>query len=125
MRSRWYVRHWKRLKAEQIIMNERFAQFVLKEGNRRLFWEGILLTNFQTYYQVEIIYPPNYPYQRPVFRVLWPKIRKRSPHVYVDGSLCVYPDHWNHKRCTTPAGVSLVASWLFLYEFWLRTGKRW
>jgi len=125
MASEWYKRHFARLKAEQIIMAERFPQFVLKKANRTLYWEGILLTNFGTYYRIEIVYPDNYPYQRPRFRVTEPRIRSDSPHRFVNGNLCVYPDHWSHKRCTAPAGVPLVASWLAMYEIWLRTGKRW
>jgi ubiquitin-protein ligase len=125
MGSRWYKRHWKRLKAEEIIMTERFPQFVLKGNRKQLFWEGILMTNFETHYKVKIVYPINYPYQRPAFRVEWPRIIKGAPHIYADGSLCVYPDHWNYKRCTAPAGVPLVSSWLAMYEIWLRTRKKW
>jgi len=123
---KWHDRHSQRLRAEQIIMSERFPQFVLKKDLLgRLFWEGILITNFGTHYRVRIIYPDNYPYQRPSFRIVHPKVKKDCPHVFLDGSLCVYPDHWDHKRCTAPAGVPLVASWLAMYEIWLRTGRGW
>ena len=124
--SKWYKRHPQRLQAEGIIMRQRFGQFVLKKDRLgHLFWEGILITNFSTPYQVKITYPQNYPYQRPVFHVIRPKIRKDSPHIFENGSLCVYPKRWDYKKCTAPAGVTLVVSWLALYEIWLRTGKRW
>jgi ubiquitin-protein ligase len=125
MTHEWFDRHSARLKAEQIIMNDRFPQFVLKKERTRLYWEGILVTNFGTQYRVKVVYPNNYPYQRPSFRVMQPALRHSSPHRFADGSLCVYPDHWEHKRCTAPAGVPLVAGWLAMYEIWLRTGKGW
>jgi len=121
----WHKRHPQRLKAEEIIMQDRFAQFVLKKDRDGLFWDGILITNFKTAYRVNIIYPKNYPYQKPVFRVVQPQIKSGSTHVYMNGSLCVYPKNWNHTRCTAPAGVPLVAGWLTMYEIWLQTGKRW
>ena len=124
--SKWYKRHPQRLQAEVIIMSQRFGQFVLKKDRQgNLFWEGILITNFSTPYQVKIAYPQNYPYQKPVFRVVEPKMRKDCPHRFVDGTLCVYPDRYDYRKCTAPAGVPLVASWLANYEIWLRTGKGW
>ena len=123
--SKWYQRFPQRIKAEQIIVSQRFPQFVLKEQKGILYWEGILITNFSTAYQVQIIYPDAYPYERPKFKVVKPEIRRDSPHRFIDGSLCVYPKKWEHRRCTAPAGVPLVAAWLALYEVWLRTGQRW
>lgn len=125
MALKWYEKHALRLKAEAVIMDDRFPQFVLKKRRRELFWEGILETNFGTFYLVNIIYPPNYPYQRPGFRIIEPKLRSGCPHRFLDGSLCVFPDKWDHKKCTAPAGVPLMASWLAMYEIWLRTGERW
>ena len=46
MAREWYKKHFLRLKAETIIMNDRFPQFVLKKIGDRLSWEGILMTNF-------------------------------------------------------------------------------
>ena len=125
MADSWYQRHWIRLKAEEIIMSERFPQFVLKASKAELFWEGILTTNLKQAYLVNIGYPHNYPYERPIFRIIQPRIRNRTPHLYQNGSLCVYPERWDHKRCTAPAGVPLVAAWLAMYEIWLKTGKGW
>jgi hypothetical protein len=108
-----------------MIMRERFPQFVLKDNAKSLFWEGILMTNFGNRYIVSIEYPDNYPYQHPLARVVRPRIRKNSPHLYANGTLCVYPELWDYKRCTAPAAVPLVAAWLAMYEIWLKTGERW
>ena len=107
-------------------MNERFPQFVLKaKSDGELFWEGILITKSKVRYLVNIHYPRDYPYAKPKFRIIKPRIRKGSPHLYSDNTLCVYPNNWSNKRSTAPAGVPLLSAWLVMYEFWLRTGKSW
>jgi hypothetical protein len=125
MAVKWYERYQERLKAEVVIMRERFPQFVLKKDSEGLFWEGILRTNLGTHYSVVIEYPKNYPYVHPVSRVLHPAIRRNSPHRYPNGSLCVYPENWDYKRCTATAAIPLVAGWLAMYEIWLKTGQPW
>ena len=123
MAKRWYERHPQRLWAEQAIMKGSFPQFVLREADGRLFWEGILVTNFGTHYKARIIYGRNHPYEKPSLRVVRPEIRNDSPHRFADGTLCIYPDRYDYKRWTAPASVPLLASWLALYEVWVRTGK--
>ncbi len=122
----WYERYPLRMGAEKAIMAERYPQFVLKlDASRRLFWDGLVQTNFGTIYQVNISYPLSYPWQRPKLLVVYPRLRSDAPHRFTDGSLCVFPNDWDHKRCTAPAAVPLVAAWLALYEVFLRSGERW
>jgi ubiquitin-protein ligase len=126
MFPKWYERYPLRLSAEKIIMAENHPQFVLKmDGKKRLFWEGILQTNFGTLYRVSILYPQAYPWEKPKLKVMEPPLRSDTPHLFADGSLCIYPEGWNYKQCTAPAAVPLIAGWLALYEVFLRTGKRW
>ncbi len=121
----WYERYPMRLMAEMEILGDRFPQFVLKMDNGALFWDGLLQTNFDTLYRANIIYPSSYPWQKPKLRIIEPSLRGDAPHRFADSSLCVFPKEWDYKRCTAPAAVPLVAVWLFLYEFFLRTGERW
>jgi ubiquitin-protein ligase len=126
MFEKWYERYPLRLQAEKIIMNENHKQFVLKmDGKKDLFWEGFLRTNFGSLYLANILYPSTYPWQKPKLKIIEPEIRWDAPHRYADGTLCVYPKEWNHKRWTTPAAVPLLAGWCALYETFLRTGERW
>ena len=126
MLNRWYERYPLRLEAERVIMREKFPQFVLKmDAQKELFWDGLLQTNFGTLYWVSILYPRNYPWQNPKLEIIRPPLRFNTPHRFADGSLCIYPEGWNYKRATAPAAVPLIASWLALYEDFLRTGRRW
>jgi ubiquitin-protein ligase len=126
MFEKWYERYALRLAAEKIIMAENHPQFILKiDDRKRLFWEGLLQTNFGTLYRVNILYPSSYPWQKPKLEIIDPRLRTDAPHRFVDGSLCIYPEGWNHKQCTAPAAVPLIAGWLILYEVFLRTGKKW
>lgn len=126
MFENWYDRYPLRIAAEKIIMQEKYPQFVLKaDKNRQLYWEGILQTNFDTLYRVSISYPFAYPYVKPRLDIVEPQVQINAPHLFVNGSLCVYPAHWDYKRATAPASVPLVAAWLALYEIYLRTGQRW
>jgi ubiquitin-protein ligase len=122
----WYERYPRRLVAEKIIMVENHPQFVLKmDDQKRLFWDGILQTNFGTFYRANIIYPAAYPWEKPKLYIVEPSLQLDSPHLHSDGTLCVYPDDWDHKRCTAPAAVPLIVAWATLYEIFLRTGERW
>ena len=126
MSEYWYERYPLRISAEKIIMQENYPQFVLKlDDNRQLFWDGILQTNFDTLYRVNIHYPQAYPWQKPKLTIAHPQLRTDAPHRFIDGSLCIYPDGWNYKQATAPAAVPLVVGWLALYEIFLQTGERW
>lgn len=107
-------------------MQENYPQFVLKLGdNKQLFWDGILQTNFDTLYRVNIFYPQAYPWQKPKLIIAYPELLTDAPHRFIDGSLCIYPDGWNYKQATAPAAVPLIVGWLALYEIFLQTGERW
>jgi len=126
MPNLWYQRYPLRISAEQAIMREMYPQFILKiDDQRLLFWDGILKTNFNTHYQVNIHYPQAYPWEKPKLFIVDPALHQDAPHRYLDGALCIYPVNWNHKQATAPAAVPLVAAWLAMYELFIRTGERW
>ena len=54
-----------------------------------------------------------------------PKLAKGAPHLYSDGSLCLfYPKDfsWNKKSLIAETIVPWTALWLYYYELWLKTG---
>ena len=63
--------------------------------------------------------------------VINPKIEKyengnRVPHLYPDGSLCLfYPEYneWNYNDSWAETLIPWTALWLFYYEIWKETGK--
>lgn len=51
---------------------------------------------------------------------------KRVPHLYDDGSLCLYypPDNeWNYKDCWATTIIPWVSLWLYYFEIWKDTGE--
>jgi len=58
--------------------------------------------------------------------VLKPKLVKGTPHLYSDGSLCLfYPKDfsWSKKSLIGETIVPWTALWLYFYELWLKTGN--
>lgn len=63
----------------------------------------------------------------PCTRVISPGLQGRSdrplPHVYSDGSLCLYDEgEWNHRTFISDTIVGWAAEWLAHYELWVGTG---
>lgn len=94
----------------------------LKAG--RLVWIGVLQpTPLSCSYRVEITYRSR---QEPQVRVLDPLATREGrslPHVYNDGTLCLYQSgEWNDNMHLVASIVPWTAEWLVNYEIWLATG---
>lgn len=70
------------------------------------------------------------PSQLPEVRLKQPQLEqregKRAPHLYPDGSLCLfYPKarEWNHRMWISESIIPWTSEWLFHYEIWLLTGE--
>ncbi len=62
----------------------------------------------------------------PRVKVIAPALRRDAPHIYPDGSLCLYypPDEsWQPSRFIANTIVPWAACWLARYELWLVTGE--
>ncbi len=121
----WYeTRQWKnRLVLEVAVMESRFPQFVLqRERDGTLRWEGIVSPQDDSVFWVSISYPQRYPYCEPVLRLVEPKLRPRTPHVYKGGSICVHPKAWDPSRGTAASEIPLLCDWLRYYLVWCATG---
>jgi len=74
-------------------------------------------------YQIEIRYKQK---QIPKVKVISPPLAPDAPHLYSDGTLCLYwPKEWMWQQNKLVAEFILpwTASWLYYYELWLDTGK--
>ena len=62
---------------------------------------------------------------RPTVRVLRPQICEDAPHIYGDGSLCLYyrDGSWTRSRMIAETILPWAAEWLYFYEYWQATGK--
>jgi len=61
----------------------------------------------------------------PKVSVRWPTLHPRAPHLYPDGTLCLYwPKEWRWQGNEIIAETILpwTALWLYYYELWLDTG---
>ena len=101
-----------------------FPQFNrCRRGGGRAIWRGTLQPQKSSpLYQIEIQYRHK---KVPKVRVLSPKLAPNAPHLYKDGSLCLYwPKEWqwNANELIAKTILPWTASWLFFYELWLDCG---
>lgn len=110
---------------QQIIdMQPSFPQFVYGRVNGRPTWTGDLQPDPSSpCYRIRItLCLP----KSPRVNVITPTIRRDAPHLYADGSLCLYypPDgSWLPTKFIADTIVPWTAYWLACYELWLLTGE--
>jgi hypothetical protein len=99
------------------------AKGAVKPG--RLLWIGDLQpTPLGRSYRIQIGYRPRQPPEVRVLDALETRSGESLPHVYVDGTLCVYlPGEWNENMYLDESIVPWAAEWLANYEIWLATGE--
>jgi hypothetical protein len=85
-------------------------------------WRGQLLPSpTAPWYTILLSYTLGH---TPRVRVEKPKLKSGAPHLYRDGSLCLYypPDwRWHSGRLLADTIIPWAASWLYFYELWLDT----
>ncbi|MDM7913881.1 MAG: hypothetical protein QUU85_01255 [Candidatus Eisenbacteria bacterium] len=119
----WYQEgRWQhRLLAEQELMKSRFPQFrLVQAAGGDLRWIGTLEPVAGQEFLVSLCYPRRYPYESPKLFVEEPRIRSGAPHLYADGSLCVYKQRWDPETSTATSCIPLLAAWLARYVHWLQ-----
>ena len=96
----------------------------LKAGTLR--WSGDLQpSEISNRYRVGLCYEPPKP---PRVIVHGPKLiadsRGHLPHIYADGSLCLYQHgQWAHGDPIATTILPWTCEWLLHYEFWRATGE--
>ena len=105
-------------------MHERFPGFFCRTGSTGIVWHGTLQPRkVSPAYLVEIRYERNC---APRVFVTQPPLAGGCPHLYRDGSLCLYwPEErkWGPRVLVALTLVPWAALWLLYYELWLDTGK--
>lgn len=101
-----------------------FPQFVCTSGHGSVVWRGSLQpTQLASVYDVEVCYKLK---DVPKVRVLRPILRPNAPHLYADGTLCLFwPQEWlwRSDRIIAETIIPWTALWLAYYELWLDTGQ--
>ncbi len=93
---------------------------------RRLRWRGEFQpSEVSRRYLVDLRYAPPHP---PSVFVRSPKLVPNAdghlPHIYPDGSLCLYkPGQWSPSDPIAETILPWACEWLLHYEFWLATGE--
>ena len=96
--------------------------------HRTLRWRGWLQPNpYCCRYLMSVEYSPP---AAPKVRVLEPELEVMEgcqlPHVYSDGSLCLYlprAREWTGSMWLTDTLIPWASEWLLHYELWLATGE--
>jgi hypothetical protein len=101
-------------------IQKKFPQFKYR---RKGIWIGTLIPKSKSpAYKVKIIERRG---KRPLVFVLEPKINENAPHIYPDGSLCIYYPKdfsWDKKTLIANTIIPWTALRLYFYEIWLETG---
>ena len=103
-----------------LYIRKRFPQFKYT-GNGS--WVGTLQpTKKSPLYKIKIVdRTPKFPR----VYVIEPKLKEGAPHLYSDGSLCLfYPKDfsWRKNLLIAETIIPWASLWLYFYEIWLKTG---
>lgn len=105
-------------------MRHHWPSFRRTGDDQRSTWRGLLQpTEVSGRYEITVTYR-----LRSIPRV-WvrePTLALNAPHIYSDGTLCLYyPDEWqwHGQRLIARTIIPWAADWLFFYELWLDTGE--
>jgi len=106
-------------------MSRRFPGFLRhREKKGAVRWRGNLQPRVTSpAYQIDVWYKLG---QIPKVKVVWPSLAANAPHLYSDGSLCLYwPKEWTWQDHYIIAEtiVPWTALWLYYYELWQDVGE--
>lgn len=127
----WWVDHPEVLRAEIAAMARAFRGFKLHEVDGAPAWVGTLNTG-RGRFGVTVVHRPDHglPYVRPdrpgrFQRHEGPRTVK-SPHLYVNGDLCVAgQDDWDPDSHDATTVLAWTAHWLATFTEWRITGRGW
>lgn len=105
-------------------MKQLFPSFVCKaKGDSLIFIGTLRVKDYFPEYKVKIIFEGN---STPKVCIVSPQIVDGAPHVYEEGFLCLYHPsnfHWNADKLLAKTIIPWTASWIYFYEYWLRSGE--
>jgi hypothetical protein len=112
------------LALQDLHVRQRFPGFSYRRVGGEVIWRGSLQPRATSpAYRVGVSYRVGW---IPEVRVLWPALATGAPHLYSDGTLCLYwPKEWvwrSHELIAETI-IPWTALWLFFYELWLDTGE--
>lgn len=128
-RSPWWNDNAARFEDEREAMSNAFPGFVDTEVGGRPSWRGEINTGRGTF-TVTIVHRPDHglptviPERPSQFRRREGRRVRRSPHLYVNGNLCVAcQDDWDPNRDDATTVIAWTAHWLAAFTEWRFTGR--
>lgn len=111
------------LAIQDLHIRHRFPAFTCHLHRGCGVWRGTLQPRLiSPAYHIEISYVLK---QVPKVKVISPPLLKGTPHLYRNGTLCLYwPARWwwQSDELIADTLIPWTASWLYFYELWLDTG---
>ena len=111
------------LTLQRFAMKMKYPAFACQSKNNGIVLTGVLTPREASpQYQVQIILMPH---KYPEVRVLSPQILKSAPHLWPNGSLCLFNPRdrkWKHQELIAQNLIAWASLWLYFYEGWLGTG---
>lgn len=102
----------------------RFPGFTYRRERGVAVWRGTLQPRpFSQKYRVAVYYKLS---SFPTVRVICPALVPKAPHLWKDGTLCLYypqEKQWRRDMLIATTIIPWTALWLYYYELWLDTGK--
>jgi len=120
-----FHREWLSLAEQNRAFREQCPQWRLTHFDEKYaVWNGTFKPNgWSAEYQVNIEYEMG---STPGIYVVKPNLQRykdeRIPHMYLDGSLCLFHGEWNPRIPIATSIVPWSALWFHFYECWLTTG---
>ncbi len=109
---------------QSLHIQHRFSGFTYKRERGVAVWRGTLQPRpLSPKYRVAVRYKLNF---YPSVKVISPALAPKAPHLWSDGTLCLYypkENPWRRDMLIATTILPWTALWLYYYELWLDTGK--
>jgi hypothetical protein len=114
-----------RLRQEVEIMEEGSRATLLQANDGSVYWAERIRGESGQAYTLTVEYPNRFPHERPKAFIVDPPLTK-APHMFSDGSLCLFDDPGEVDiKCTALVVRNRAVTWLLAYEAWKLTGGEW
>jgi hypothetical protein len=111
-----------RLAKEAELMYGHSLAALVQGSNGEFRWVERLVSAGGQRYTLAIVYPPQFPYERPKAFIVEPAIPS-APHRLGDGSLCLFDNPWaTDTKCTALVVRNRAVTWMLVFEAWRKTG---
>lgn len=119
---KWYTDDPIRFEMEKrlIAKKHKSIRMVIEDSKVRV--ELIIIASHSSYVLAGF-FPDDFPYSPMRFYVRSPKLKKNTPHIYMNGMLCLHGEDDVGPETTAKVYIDWAKQWIEAYEKWLDTGE--